>query len=102
MTQWIYDWPQIIRDLQADAYTEEGKQEVRKAAESLCDEIPRGDDGLPEDTLLASRCRYFYSYIEDLCAARTSRDRAFYAVSARSYLRRIKEREAELLREKQP
>ena len=107
MTKWIYDWPQIIRDLQADAYTAAGKLEVRKAAESwvtcacgnLCEEIPRWPmDGSPKDDLLAWWGGYFCSHISDLCAARTVRDRAYHASGARRILRRIEQRADRLLK----
>ena len=106
MTKWIYDWPQIIRDLQADAYTEYGKRDVRKAAYewvtcacgNLCEEIPRNHLGAPEDDLLAWWGGYFYSYISDLCTAHTVRDRAFHAAGARRILRGIEQRADRLLK----
>ena len=105
MTKWIYDWPQIIRDLQADAYTEAGTREVREAAGdwvtcacgNLCDAIPRNPDGEPENISLASMGVYFEHAIVDLCAARTVRERSHYAEYARYYLYWINVIAAEIL-----
>ena len=105
MTQWIYDWPQIIRDLQADAYTAGGKRDVRKAASkwvtcacgNLSPFIERDKDGAPRDDLLAWWGGYFTWAIRDLCLMRTARDRAFHASRARNILRHIDQREARLL-----
>ena len=110
MTKWIYDWPQIIRDLQADAYTAHGKRDVRKAARewatcacgNLCNEIPRKASGAPCDAVLSFAGLDFCYAIRDLCKAKTAHQREIYAISARYHLFRIEQRADRLLREKQP
>ena len=105
MTKWIYDWPQIIRDLQADAYTEAGKRDVLKAAHewvtcacgNLCEEIPRDLCGAPKDTYLTNTEVNFATAIRGLCKATTVREREINAISARYYLYRIDVIAAEIL-----
>ena len=105
-TNWIYDWPQIIDDLEADAYTEYGKRDVRKAAGSwvtcacgnLCDEIPRGWLGMPLDDHLSYAGADFTNAILSLCKAKTVHEREIYAIGARYHLFRIDRRAAELLK----
>ena len=106
MTKWIYDWPQIIDDLEADAYTAYGKRDVRIAAcnwvtcacGNLCDEIPRGTDGVPRDGYLADAGVDFCVAIRDLCDAQTVHEREVYAINARYHMFRIDLRAAELLK----
>lgn len=105
MTKWIYDWPQIIRDLQADAYTAAGKRDVLNAASSwivcacgnLCDEIPRAGSGRPLDDDLFNAGIDFSDAIRKMCRSATVHEREIHAINARYYLFRINRREAELL-----
>lgn len=105
--EWIYNWPQIIRDLEADAYTEYGKEDVRKAVASweacpcgnLCDGSPRGFRGTPLDLDLSDAGIDFATAIFDLCDARTAHERKIYAISSRYHLFRIEVRAEELLKE---
>ena len=107
MTKWIYDWPQIIRDLQANAYTAAVKRDVLMAAESwvtcacgnLCDEIPRGCRNVPFDLDLSDAAIDFSTAIRNLCTAKTVHEREIYAISARYHLFRIDQRAAEVLKE---
>ena len=107
MSQWIYDWPQIIRDLEANAYTESGKRDVLKASESwvtcacgnLCKDIPRGGGGVPLDDDLSNEGIDFSNNIRKLCRSATAHEREIYAVSARCCLFRIELRAAEILKE---
>lgn len=105
--EWIYNWPQIIRDLQANAYTAAGKQDVRIASESwetcpcgnLCAEIPRGCRAVPLDLALSDAGIDFSDAIRKLCRSATAHEREVYAVSARYCLFRIEMRATELLEE---
>ena len=105
MTKWIYDWPQIIRDLQADAYTEAGKLEVSRAADSwdtcpcsnLDYRIPFHLNGRPYDEELFTEACNFETAIDHLCRANTARTRDICASHSSDVLTCVKQREAELV-----
>ena len=106
MSKWVYDWPQIIDDLEADAYTEYGKRDVRRAATSwvtcacgnLCEGISRGWLDAPNDDDLRYLGADFAIAILNLCDAHTAREREIYAINARCFVFHIDRRAAELLK----
>ena len=107
MTKWIYDWPQIIDDLEADAYTAYGKRDVREASASwgtcacgnLCADIPLvGVMAVLYDYDLRYFGTTFADAISNLCDAQTAQEREMYAISARYHMFRMRLRKAELLK----
>ena len=103
-SEWIYDWPTIIDDLEADRYTDAGKNECVVAAAmwptcacgNQCDAIERLWTGEPRDYVLTERGVQFADDILAL-AYNVAAPRANNASAARRTLAIIERRSAELL-----
>ena len=103
-SKWIYDWPTIIDDLEADHYTAAGKNECVKAAANWptcacgnqCSTIERLRTGEPYDDELTRRGAFFATDIRAL-AYNVAAMRDTNAFCARRTLAAIEKRSAELL-----
>lgn len=105
-SEWVYDWPQIIDDLEAGLYDREQKHEVCYAAGqwvtcacgNLCFDIPRSfRTGMPIDDELKMLGGQFYIDIDMLCWD-VSASKASAARCAIGRLNAIEKRAAELLK----
>ena len=104
-SKWIYDWPQIIDDLEHDRYDDEGKFEVYDAASNWptcacgnqCAALPRDEEGCPVDKVMEKLGGQFFWSIGSLMASSTKLQREVHASRARHYMGLIEDRARKLL-----